>query len=263
MNVALLRQLMRRGRIRLAALCVGATLWGLLAPVVFASLLTAFKNLDLPTQITHFGSGSLTTLTGTITIFYEHPLVVAMLATIAVGFCSGSIAGARQRGTLEMWLARPVTRRSVLITTWVAAALMLSLIIVGLIAGTLIGAALEGHSSDVPVTALPLTFLNALLLYASFGAFAVAASVMNNRAAPAMSLSIAYVLVNYFVEVLGSMWPDAASFQKYSLFHHFQAGVILDGNPAWSDFALLAGTLVVPLIFAFVMFPRRDLAAPG
>jgi hypothetical protein len=110
---------------------------------------------------------------------------------------------------------------------------------------------------------MPLVFLNGLMLWAAFAAFGLAASVSFDRHAPALGLTIAYLLVNYFLEILGSLWRDVAWSQQYSLFHHFNPGKILTGDADPVDFLILAVAIVIPVVYALVVFPRRDLAAPS
>jgi ABC-type transport system involved in multi-copper enzyme maturation permease subunit len=69
--------------------------------------------------------------------------------------------------------------------------------------------------------------------------------------------------VNYFLEILGSLWTAVDWSQKYSLFHHFQPGQILTGNADLLDLVILGIAIAVPVVFALVIFPRRDLAAPS
>ena len=110
---------------------------------------------------------------------------------------------------------------------------------------------------------MPLVFVNGLLLWGAFAAFGLAASVSFDRLAPALGLTMAYLLINYFLEILGSLWRDVAWSQQYSLFHHFQPGKILTGDADPLDFLLLAAATVVPVVYALIVFPRRDLAAPA
>jgi hypothetical protein len=70
-------------------------------------------------------------------------------------------------------------------------------------------------------------------------------------------------VLNYFLEILGSLWTDVAWSQKYSLFHHFNPGDVLTGKADPLDFAILAVAVLLPVVFALVAFPRRDLAAPS
>jgi hypothetical protein len=67
----------------------------------------------------------------------------------------------------------------------------------------------------------------------------------------------------YFLDVLGSLWPDARFLQPYSLFHYLQPKAVLVGTFAVRDAAILVGVIVVAMGWALYVFPRRDLAAPG
>jgi hypothetical protein len=69
--------------------------------------------------------------------------------------------------------------------------------------------------------------------------------------------------VNYFFEILGTFLPDLEWTQEYSLFHHFNPSEILTGNLDPADLLIFAVALVLPIIWALVVFPRRDLAAPA
>jgi ABC-type transport system involved in multi-copper enzyme maturation permease subunit len=57
--------------------------------------------------------------------FFKGCNTVGMLA--AVVFAMGAVAGEAQRGTLEIWLARPLSRRRILFERWVAGAVAVSL----------------------------------------------------------------------------------------------------------------------------------------
>ncbi len=97
----------------------------------------------------------------------------------------------------------------------------------------------------------------------SFASFGLAASVTFDRVGPALGLTMAYVLVNYFVEILGSLLTDLAWTQNYSLFHHFQPGLILTGKTRCARLRDPRIAVAIPVVYALVVFPRRDLAAPS
>ncbi|MEO8511682.1 MAG: ABC transporter permease subunit [Chloroflexota bacterium] len=241
--------------------------WGLLIPFFYAQFSDVLRSLasenPLIDQFSNFGSGNLFTIGGTITLGLQHPIAIAFVAIFAVGAASLAIAGERQRGTLEVLLARPLPRNGVLLAT--AAALFVSVVAIFgvLVAGMVAGAAMQGLLEAVAVDQLPLVLLNGLLLWAAFLAFSLGASVSFDRAGPALGLSLAYLIVNYFLEILGSLWTDAAWLQEYSLFHHFQPGEILAGETDPLDLLILALAVAIPLGYALLRFPRRDLAAPA
>lgn len=88
-------------------------------------------------------------------------------------------------------------------------------------------------------------------------------SVSFDRLSPALGISLAFVLISYFLEVLGSLWPDAKGLQPYSLFHYLDPKAILAGLADPKDFAILATVMGIAVAAALVIFPRRDLAAPS
>ena len=110
---------------------------------------------------------------------------------------------------------------------------------------------------------MPLLWVNAILLFGSFAAVGLAASSSFNRLAPALGLTLAFVVLMYFFEILGSLWPAAAKLQPYSLFHYLNAKATLVGSGAPLDDAILASVIVGAVAWGLAVFPRRDLAAPS
>ena len=266
MNRALLLRSWSWLGLRTGLVGVALVAWGWLMPFLYGQFSDLIRDMvtnnPVFEQMSRFGSGNLFTLGGTLTLGTQHPLVIAMLGVFAVGTASTAIAGERQRGTLEVLLARPIPRTVVYITLFIAIAAVVGALLVALLAGMYAGAATQGLLGDLPVGELPIVWLNGFLLWTSFASFSLAASASFDRTGPAIGLSLAYLLVNYFFEILGSFWTDVAWSQEYSLFHHFQVSEILDGRADPVDLAILGVAVVVPLVWALVAFPRRDLAAP-
>jgi hypothetical protein len=118
-------------------------------------------------------------------------------------------------------------------------------------------------ADEIDQAQVPMVWANGMLLWGAFAAFSLAASVSFDRRGPAMGLSLAYLGINYFFEILGSFLPDLDWTQEYSLFHHWNPGEIVTGSLDPFDLALLGVAIVVPVLWALVVFPRRDLAAPA
>ena len=120
MNGRLLLQTLRWNRVRLLALVVAGFGWGLLIPIIYVSFSEMLREMAnsgvIPEELLNFGSGSLFTLPGAITIGFQHPLALAFLGIFAVGATTSAIAGERERGTLEVLLARPISRRGLYLT---------------------------------------------------------------------------------------------------------------------------------------------------
>jgi ABC-2 type transport system permease protein len=270
MSGALFGHTWRAYRLRLAVVAIALALWGALLPIIYDAFGEEIGEImdsglipEQFTQFTEFGGGDLFSLAGSVSLGFIHPIAVGLGLVFAVGFAAQSIAGERQRGTLEVLLARPLSRRRVYVTVAVATALFIGLSLLGLTLGALGGAALTGRVAELGPGNLPLLWLNAFLLYAAFGAISLAASVSFDRLAPAIGISLAVVLVSYFLDVIGDLWPDAAFLQPLSPFHYLDARGALSGLPEPTNFLVLGAIIAVAVGYALIVFPRRDLAAPS
>jgi ABC-2 type transport system permease protein len=266
-NGALFRHAWRSQRVRIAVVCGGLLVWGFVLPVVYARFGSQFRELLqsglVPQELMEFGGGDIFSLPGTLALSLIHPIAIILNSIFAVGFPAGSVAGERQRGTLEIVLARPISRRQLYATLAITTLTLVGLALAALLAGSVAGSAYAGVLSDLPIERLPLLWLNAVLLFGSFASITLAASVSVDRLPPALGVGIGAVVVMYFFDVLGSLWPDAQWLQPYSLFHYFQARSILIGTARWRDFAVLAAVSAAGSVWAWVVFPRRDIAAPS
>ena len=267
MNWRIVRQTLRWFRVRLASVIVAGVGWGILLPVIydqFSELIRDMANSGaFPKELLNFGSGSLFTLPGTITLGLQHPLAIAMLGIFAVEAAATAVAGERMRGTLEVLLARPISRQTLYWSLLVALLVAIGLVLAAILGGMLIGSALTGLTDEIDVSAMPLVVLNGFGLWAAFASFSLAMSVTFDRPGPAIGLSLAWLLLHYFLEILGSLWTDAAWLQEYSLLHHFNPGEILTGALDPIDLVIVFVAAIVPIAYALYVFPQRDLAAPA
>lgn len=267
MNLRLLRQTLRWNGGRLIPIVVASFGWGMLIPTIYVAFAEAFQQVAAQApflkDLMNFGSGSLFTLPGSITLGLQHPIAISFVAIFAVGSTTSAIAGARESGTLEVLLSRPISRATVYFTTAVATVIVMGLVLAALLGGQVAGILLQKLGGEIDLWQMPLVFLNGLMLWSAFAAFGLATSVTFDRHAPAIGLTMAYLLINYFLEILGSLWRDADWTQQYSLFHHFNPGKILTGKADPFDFAILVVAILLPVVYALIVFPRRDLAAPS
>jgi ABC-2 type transport system permease protein len=257
----------RSQRTKLLIVCVAIAAWSTFLPVIYQSFGAQMRALVdsgvIPKQLTNFGGGDVFSLGGAVALGYVHPISIILLSVFAIGFTTSAVAGERQRGTLEVLLARPLSRRQVYATLLAAVLLFVGLVLAAASVGTIIGSAVVGVLGELAVERLPMLWLNGMLLWGSLAAIGLAASVSFDRLTPALGITMAIVVVSYFLDILGSLWPDAAGIQPYSLFHYLTARDILSGTVAIGGFGLLAAVGAVAIALALVVFPRRDLAAPS
>jgi ABC-2 type transport system permease protein len=267
MNWTLFRQTWRFQRIRLALVSIALAVWGFLLPVIYARFGSQFSALMnsglLPEELARFGGGDVFSLSGAMALGFLHPIAIVLMSVFAIGFSSGAVAGERQRGTLEVVLARPISRRSLYVTLLCASFMFVATTITALLLGGASGAFFAGVAGELVFDRLPLLWLNGVLLFGAFAAIGLAASVSFDRFPPALGWALGIVITMYVMQVLGSLWPAAEGLQPYSLFHYLKPKPILTGAAALIDLAVLASVILGAAAWALVVFPRRDIPAPS
>jgi ABC-type transport system involved in multi-copper enzyme maturation permease subunit len=267
MNGPLFRHTWRSQRIKLVIVSIALGIWGCLSPIIYAEYGSQFQALMesgiFPEEFARFGSGDIFSLSGSIALSLIHPIAIILTSVFAVGFSAAAVAGERQRGTLEVALARPISRQALYLTLLAASLGFVAIIIAALLTGSVAGSTFAGVIGELATRNLPLLWLNGVLLFGSFAAIGLAASVSFDRLTPALGVTLGIVVVMYFLEILGSLWPDAAMLQPYSLFHYLKPKAVLNGAAEPFDLAILTGVIVAAIGWALWVFPRRDLAAPS
>ena len=120
MNLRIFRQALRWQRGRFVVVGLAAVGWGLLAPVIYVNFSSPIKDLidsgQLPPalqDLMQVGSGDFFTLGGSMTLFMQHPIAIALMAVFGAAMAAGAIAGELESGTLEVILSKPVGRRRI------------------------------------------------------------------------------------------------------------------------------------------------------
>jgi ABC-2 type transport system permease protein len=267
MNGPLSSHTWRSQRLKLGVVSFALATWGFFLPLIYAKFGSQFRVLMesgiFPEQFARLGSGDIFTLPGSIALGFIHPIAIILTSVFSVGFSATAVAGERQRGTLEVTLARPISRRALYLTLLVASFGFVAVTVAALLVGSITGSALAGVIGELAFANVPLLWLNGVLLFGSFAAIGLAASVSFDRLAPALGVTLGFVVLMYFFDILGSLWPAAEFLQPYSLFHYLKPKVILLGAAAPIDGAVLAAVISVAVGWALLVFPRRDLAAPS
>ena len=265
-NGPLLRRTWRAHATRVGIVSLALAVWAFLMPVIYATFGREMEALIesgiIPKAMLRLMGGGVFGLDASIALGVSHPFAVALQVVFPVGFAAAAIAGERQRGTLEVLLSRPISRRSLFLTLLVAILGIAIVTSAASVLGTVVGAAAYGLLGDIDAGEQAFLTLNTVLLLAVLAGTTLAASASFDRLTPALGVGLAVVLVGYVLELLGQLWPDAEFLQPFSPFHYLRPLDIMAGDGEVSDLLLLAGVFAVSVAFALWRFPRRDLAAP-
>ncbi|HSX18319.1 MAG TPA: ABC transporter permease subunit [Candidatus Saccharimonadales bacterium] len=183
------------------------------------------------------------------------PLLLSIMSVI-VG--SSIIAKEEESGTLELLLARPLSRARLIVAKAIAAIIILTSVAIA----ALVTALLVGHlvHLGVSVINIEVATLFAAILSLLFGAVAFMISSIGRSARAAGAGIAAFIaLGSYIIVSLSSVvswlrWPS-----KVLPHNYYHPSEILYGNYSWHNaVGLLLATLILG-VFAWRVFDRRDL----
>ena len=214
---------------------------------------------------------------GRIAWGYEEPLVLIVLSAWAIARGSDSVSGELGRGTMEMLLAQPVRRISVLSANAAMTILGAALIPAAAWLGTTVG--LATNTFDVELS--PLTFLPAVLNLFSLTLFlagltTLASSCDQYRWRTIGVVGVAFV-VSLVCKIVGRVAVGWKPLAYISFFTPYEPGMlVVRRDLSWSLLAappakellgalgsdgLLIAMAVVCYAGAAIIFCRRDLPA--
>jgi ABC-2 type transport system permease protein len=230
----------------------------LLDLLIYPSYRDAFGTLELPEAMKGF-LGEATDLSspeGFLTAEY-FSWIPLLLVTLAIVGGSAAFAGEEGAGTMDLLLSQPIRRWELAIAK--AAALAVSITIAAL--SGLIGFAIGILFVDIEITFGRLTEAVIYMLplaWAFAGVALLASAALSSRAAAAMTVT-GYLVLTYFIQVLGGVNPVMQDIRRISPFYWTDASRVLLNGFDW----LRAGIFVLIALAAFGlatwMFERRDI----
>lgn len=216
---------------------------------------------------------------GRIAAGYNEPLVVLVMTVWGIARGSDAIAGEIGRGTMEMLLAQPVRRISVLAvqaTVTLAGAAVLALAAWG---GTLAGVATVRLDESIHTTDLLPAVLNLFSLAAFLAGVSTLVSSLDRyrgRVIGVMGGLYVFATVTKIVADISPAWHWVGYGSFFSAFEPATVAVraerrwsfvVQKSNGDWAlgclgDVGILFGIAALSYVLAAVIFCRRDLPAP-
>lgn len=183
-----------------------------------------------------------------------------LLSFLAIGLGSSLISREEETGTLELLLARPISRTRLLAAKTLAGLIITVTVSLTSLVSTLVICKLV--KLEIPLGRVVVTTLTCTVLALVFGALAFAMSALGRSARLAsVGLSVIVALGGYIVSSLAGAvkwleWPA-----KLFPYHYYRPTETLAGVYVWRDSLLLLGVTAILLIIAWQGFRNRDLNA--
>lgn len=185
---------------------------------------------------------------------FTAPMLVVVLGVL---WGSDLVAGEEDRGTIDLLLANPISRRRVLAEKWVALLVGVAVASAGLGAG--LGAGLVAFAMHIPATRVVAAVVATALLGLLFGTVALAIGAATGRRGLARGvaalLAVAAYLASTLAGLVGWLGPARAASPWY---HTLGTDPLASGVDPW-HFLLVAGMTLAVVAAGLVAFDRRDL----
>ncbi len=187
--------------------------------------------------------------------------VPLLLGIYAIGTGTKTLAGEEDSGTLELIMARPLSRRQIVSVK--ALAIGIALIVILLLGGLGNAAVLAAVKTGYETTLMPMDLFSAVLTgwpitmaFAMISLF-LGAFVPSRRIATIVATVI--LIASYFGENIAGMVESLEAIKPLSLFTYFDssATVFTDGASV-SDVLILLSVAVVFFALTLISFQRRN-----
>jgi ABC-2 type transport system permease protein len=187
-------------------------------------------------------------------------LVVPLLLIIAaVATGAAAIAGEEDRGTLDLLLSMPVSRRRVAAEKLLAMVVEIAGLSIVLLAALWVGVRLV----DMEISAghLAAAVSAAALLAIGYGAIALLIGAATGRRGVAVGLTAALALAAYLVNSLAALVPQFEGVQKLTPFYHYESPDPLRNGLSAGHVAVLVAIAALAVALTMIAVERRDLGA--
>ena len=234
--------------------------------VLYASFYPSMNNPDMAAAIRAFPEGLLEALgmaditspagyLGSTTYGILGPVL-----TIIFGSTLGirAIAGDEESGRLDVLLAHPVERWTVVVQR--AAAMVVALVLAGvLLFAAMVAVSGPAQFQEIGVANLAAASAHLVLLGLVFGSLGLAVGAVTGSRGLAWGVVAIVAILTYLANSLGPTVDVIAWTQDLSPFHYYSGGRPLANGLQVADALVLAGTSLVLVAIAVVGFRRRDI----
>lgn len=180
-----------------------------------------------------------------------------LFLVVAIGMGARAIAGEEERGTIDVLLSAPITRRRVLLEKVTGGLVVLAGLGVVLFASLVVGSA--AVDMGIPAGRLAAISAATVLLALPFGALALALSCATGVRGMAAGIASAAAVAAYLLDALAPLVSSLKGYRDLSPFAWYAGDEVLRGGLTAGHAALLAGVAAALVAVAAVALERRDL----
>jgi ABC-2 type transport system permease protein len=202
------------------------------------------------------------TVDGAAAFGFNHPIVLVMIAAVAIGIPARHISEAIEGGTMEWLLAQPVRRTTLVLSLWLSGCTVLLLIIAGGLAGLFSALAVTHTFTPAIFSKMLQIGCNLWLLSIVMMSIALVIAAFGKAGTRTGSIAAAVVLTFYLLFFFAAIWEWFEFTRPYNIFFYYQPQQLMFDRQSFSvNAAVLSSVIAACLAVSLVQFRRRDI--PG
>ena len=193
-------------------------------------------------------------------IAWSHPVVLILLLTQGIIACTRVPAGEIERGSIDMLMGLPISRRQLFLSETVAWLIGGVVMLGAVYAGSYIGSRFILPEYRPNWGKLLIVLVNLGFVYAVVGAASMLASTLSDRRGRAVLAVLVVAVSSLLINFLELLWEPAKNVAFLSFLHYYRPiGMLMSGTWPWRDLAILGGIALMLWVGAGVVLQRRAL----
>ena len=216
----------------------------------------------LPSFIKAFFGGDILqagNIAGLIAIGYRDPFVLLLYMLYAVGVPTALLAGEVHNGNMELILSRRITKTQVYICAALITVIGMYALVLVMFSGTVVATGIYKFEQTVPLYPFFKVAIVGGILASAVGSIALFSAACFRRNT-AVYITVAYLVVSYFVSIIAEWWPRMKWLKPTTIFY-YEPGPEIFSKSVWpaGDMCVLISILLISAIVGGIIWQRRDL----
>jgi ABC-type transport system involved in multi-copper enzyme maturation permease subunit len=191
---------------------------------------------------------------------FNHPLVLTLLIIIAINIPSQHITREAETGTLELLLAHPFSRRSLITSLWLSGCLIFFVIIAAALIGSFTSIMLFHHLTHKIVLGLLQIGFNLWLFIILIFSITLLIAVFSRKGIRSGNLSAVITFVFYLLYFVAQIWDALKFTQPFNIFSYYEPQGLMFGKANFLlDVGVLGVLIMICMVFSTRQFEKRDI----
>ncbi|HET7269845.1 MAG TPA: ABC transporter permease subunit [Rubrobacter sp.] len=185
-------------------------------------------------------------------VFGFAPLALSFFPIMVL---AGALAGAEERGTIDVLLGNPLPRWQLVMGSFIATAL--SLFAICTVVGLLTWGTAVLMDVDLSLRQVAEAVLNIWPICLVTGALALLCSALFHRRGLAIAIPAFLLFGMYLLDTIGRASEDLEDLRPFSVFYYY--GSAIEHGIDWTNFASISLAALALALLAVFVFRRRDI----